>query len=268
MNVVGILPGKNYKVKGKQDKILLIGSHYDTVFGSPGVDDNGSGMVALLAINRLLHENGIKARQLNHTVMFVAFDLEEHGLIGSRAFVRDWLIRKFLLNKDNIFLGAYIFDVNLLYDPTPGSQYVPDDVRGSCQQTVKEIEGNGAKGDFTVMCSRAGVDDELVNQMKSVWPESKYKLQSCGAPITEIPPSFSRSDHYSFWFHSHPVYKKPLRAVFLTDMGPFRGKMVNCYHRPCDNTSLLTKENLNFLKTTIDSVYQVVVHSPPTPSKI
>lgn len=40
---------------------------------SPGIDDNGSGMVATLEVARILSQRP----QLNHTVMFVAFDLEE-----------------------------------------------------------------------------------------------------------------------------------------------------------------------------------------------
>ena len=69
----------------------------------------------------LLDENGVKARQLDHTIMFLAFDLDEFGLLDSRAFVKNWLIPNFLQGKHTVFLRAYIFDVNLLYDPNPRS---------------------------------------------------------------------------------------------------------------------------------------------------
>lgn len=69
---MGVIPGRN---RGKPtDQIVLIGAHYDTVPESPGVDDNGSGMVALLEAARLLSP---RMGHLNNTIMFVAFDLEE-----------------------------------------------------------------------------------------------------------------------------------------------------------------------------------------------
>lgn len=46
VNIIGILPGTRYQKAG--DEIVLVGAHYDTVFNSNGVNDNGSGMVALL----------------------------------------------------------------------------------------------------------------------------------------------------------------------------------------------------------------------------
>lgn len=72
MNLIGIVPGRYRDVPGK-DQILLIGAHYDTVSSSAGIDDNASGMIVLLELGRILMNQG----QLNHTVMFVGFDLEE-----------------------------------------------------------------------------------------------------------------------------------------------------------------------------------------------
>ncbi|XP_020612553.1 uncharacterized protein LOC110050916 [Orbicella faveolata] len=46
VNIIGRLPGRYTGTR--DDKMVLIGSHYDTVPTSSGVDDNGSGMTALL----------------------------------------------------------------------------------------------------------------------------------------------------------------------------------------------------------------------------
>ena len=72
MNIIGILPGRHRNVPGK-DRIILVGAHYDTVSTSPGVDDNASGMIVVLELARILSNQPL----LNHTVMFVGFDLEE-----------------------------------------------------------------------------------------------------------------------------------------------------------------------------------------------
>ena len=61
---------------------MIIGGHYDSVSGSPGANDNASGTAVVLNLARRLAE----APQADR-VWFVAFDGEEDGLHGSRAFV-------------------------------------------------------------------------------------------------------------------------------------------------------------------------------------
>ncbi len=65
-----------------QPKVLL-GGHYDSVAGSPGANDNASGTAVVLAIAR-----NIAQTPQAQKVWFVAFDGEEDGLHGSKAFVK------------------------------------------------------------------------------------------------------------------------------------------------------------------------------------
>jgi tripeptide aminopeptidase len=94
-NVVGELPGTNAK------EIIMLGAHLDTVFppgtdvkvhreadrmSAPGISDNGTGLAALVAIARAIHEAKIKPCR---TILFVA-DVGEEGegnLRGMRALV-------------------------------------------------------------------------------------------------------------------------------------------------------------------------------------
>ena len=52
--------------------VILIGAHYDSVMGSPGANDNGSGVAALLELSRLF-----KDVPLETSLRFVAFVNEE-----------------------------------------------------------------------------------------------------------------------------------------------------------------------------------------------
>ena len=74
--VVEGLKAKNISVEIRgsslPQEIVVIGAHYDSVFGSPGADDNGSGIAALLEIARQL-QNAAPAR----TIRLVAFVNEE-----------------------------------------------------------------------------------------------------------------------------------------------------------------------------------------------
>ena len=63
--------------------LLLIGAHYDRVGKGQGATDNASGSATVLALAEALHTRPLK----NHRVQVVFWDLEEEGLLGSRAWV-------------------------------------------------------------------------------------------------------------------------------------------------------------------------------------
>lgn len=70
-------------LQGVTQPQVLLGAHYDSVKGSPGANDNASGTAVVLEMARRLSGTPL-ARQ----VWFLAFDGEEDGLHGSRAFVK------------------------------------------------------------------------------------------------------------------------------------------------------------------------------------
>lgn len=61
---------------------ILVAVDYDTVAGSPGADDNASGVAVILEIARLFASHSTP-----RTLQLAFFDLEEAGLVGSKAFV-------------------------------------------------------------------------------------------------------------------------------------------------------------------------------------
>ncbi|MFC1222996.1 M28 family peptidase [Pedobacter sp. BG31] len=79
-NVIGYIPGKGTNV-------IVVSAHYDhlgviknEVFN--GADDNASGTAGLLKIAAYFSKN-----KPNNTIIFAAFDAEEMGLQGAKAFV-------------------------------------------------------------------------------------------------------------------------------------------------------------------------------------
>lgn len=73
VNVIGVLEGNLRKKKSPNDAITVLGGHYDTVELCPGVDDNGSGSVAVMELARL----AATRPSIDDTLIFVLFDLEE-----------------------------------------------------------------------------------------------------------------------------------------------------------------------------------------------
>lgn len=87
-NVLGILPGLN---TGQQETLIIVGAHRDH-FGEqgglqfPGADDNASGTAVMLELARVLSQ---RRTPLRHTIVFVSFDGEERGLLGSNLYVNN-----------------------------------------------------------------------------------------------------------------------------------------------------------------------------------
>ncbi|MEM4258538.1 MAG: M28 family peptidase [Candidatus Thermoplasmatota archaeon] len=89
------------------DEIFLICGHYDSVSGSPGADDDGSGVAITLAAAEILSKYTV-----NKTVRFVAFSGEEQGLLGSERYAQE-----VAANNDNIIavLNADMIGFALTY---------------------------------------------------------------------------------------------------------------------------------------------------------
>ena len=84
VNLVARIPGTS-----SSDKVLVVSAHYDHLGVRKGevyngADDNASGVAGLLAV-----AEAFKAKPPRHTVLIVAFDGEESGLRGAKAFVAD-----------------------------------------------------------------------------------------------------------------------------------------------------------------------------------
>jgi len=65
-------------------KTIVVGAHFDTVSGSPGANDNASGVAVVLAIARYLKDTPCRTSP----VIVAFFDQEELGLFGSRAYAQ------------------------------------------------------------------------------------------------------------------------------------------------------------------------------------
>jgi Zn-dependent M28 family amino/carboxypeptidase len=63
-------------------EVVVVGAHFDTVPGSPGANDNATGVAMVLSLARYLIELPCR----DQGVIFVVFDQEEIGLVGSYEF--------------------------------------------------------------------------------------------------------------------------------------------------------------------------------------
>jgi len=95
-NIEATIPGSD----PNSDEIYIVCAHYDSVSGSPGADDDGSGVAAAMTAAYIMRNYAF-----NHTLRFVTFSGEEQGLLGSHEYVVE-----VYNNGDNI-IGALNADM-------------------------------------------------------------------------------------------------------------------------------------------------------------
>jgi Zn-dependent M28 family amino/carboxypeptidase len=66
----------------RSGRVLVVGAHLDSVVAGPGINDNGTGVAALLELAR-----AVRSRAPTLAVRFAFWGAEESGLVGSRAYV-------------------------------------------------------------------------------------------------------------------------------------------------------------------------------------
>ena len=191
-NIECAIIGKSYP-----SEIVIVGAHYDSVIGSPGANDNASGVAALIEIARYF-----KDKATLRTVRFVFFVNEEppyfHGeLMGSRVYALR--SRK---NGENI-VAMYALDTIGYYSDNPGSQKYPFVFRLLYPTT----------GNFIGFIGNLSSRTLLHHSLELFRENVKFPSEGVAAPGWVM--GIDWSDHSSFW-------KEGYQAIMITDTAPFR----------------------------------------------
>ncbi|MGF1497270.1 MAG: M28 family peptidase [Elainellaceae cyanobacterium] len=220
----GISPGINLIASRPQDgtvadastgPALLVGAHYDTVARSPGADDNASGVAVALEVARRF-----ASLPTVLPLRLAFFDLEEVGLVGSRAFVE-------AIAPPSDLAGAVILEMLGYACSEPGCQSFPQGL---------PISPPSDRGDFLAVVGDAAhpalVDAFLVNGSagSADLPVFTLKVPTLGPVISDL----LRSDHVPFW-------ERQMGAVMVTDTANFRNPH---YHQPSDRPDTLDPDFL------------------------
>jgi hypothetical protein len=179
------------------EEILLIGAHYDSVIGSPGANDNGSGVATMLEMARHFAN-----MEVDRTVRFVAFVNEEppfffRGQMGSLIYAR--AARK---RRDNIQLMVSLETIGC-YSERPGSQQYPPLFRYFFPD----------KGNFVAFVSNFRTRRLLHRFAAAFRQHSQFPAETV-ATFSWIP-GVAWSDHLSFW-------RSGYCALMVTDTALYR----------------------------------------------
>jgi Zn-dependent M28 family amino/carboxypeptidase len=202
-------PGKN-----GSDEVILIGAHYDSVLGSPGANDNGSGVAALLELSRLFRK-----AQPTASLRFVAFVNEEPpfffwGNMGSMVYAKAAKQRgdkiRFMISLETI--GCY--------KNQRGSQSYPPLLKYFYPDT----------GNFIAFVSNWNSRGIMKHCAKTFTSSSNFPTESIAT--LSIVPGVSWSDHLAFW-------RQGYKAFMITDTA--------FYRYPYYHTAEDTPDKLNYV---------------------
>ena len=212
-NIVVTLEGES-----RRDESVVIGSHYDTVYGTPGADDNASAVAVLLELCRTL-----KDYRPDRTLKMIFFVLEEPPSFRTPAMGSTVYAMQARDRGENI-VGMISLEMVGYFNEAEGTQAFP--VPG-LQWLFPD------RGDFIGVVGNVHSRELTLAVAESLKAGSAIPVEH----FVALPfiPGIGSSDHGSFW-------KMGFRAVMVTDTAFYRNPN---YHSPEDTIETLRFDKMS-----------------------
>ncbi len=195
------------------EEIVVVGAHYDGTPGCPGADDNATGVAGALEVARLL-----AGHKPERTLMFVLWDEEEVGLVGSR------LQAITLAKAGKKVVASFALEMIGYTKPTKGSQQVPPGFDLVFPDVGAYISQFGPIGDFITLVYDPASEPAMQLFRKAAkaldLPAVNVNLESFHLAASAFA-DLRRSDHASFWAVGFP-------GMMVTDTANFRNTHYHC----------------------------------------
>jgi hypothetical protein len=217
------------EIAGARPEILVIGAHYDSVFGSPGANDNGTGVAATLALAQRF-----AGRKPEHTLRFVAFVNEEPPYFLSDEMGSFIYASRCKARGDKIS-GMISLETIGYFSDAPHSQTYPSPGLGIFYPKVGNFIGFVSN-----VQSRA-----LLRRVVALF-RKHAKIPSEGAALPAFIPGVSWSDQWSFWRYGYP-------GLMVTDTAPFRYPH---YHSSSDTPDKLDYDRFTLVVSGMEKVIE------------
>lgn len=215
----------------RPEEIIVVGAHYDTVRGSPGANDNASGIAGVLALASLLVD-----AEPERTLRFVAFANEEMPFFHTPEMGALRYAGKAREQNENIVGMISLETIGYFSDKAESQQYpFPLNLFYPSQ------------GNFIGFVTHTGSDSRALLHEAMATFRSEVRFPSEGAALPERIPGVGWSDHWAFWQEGYP-------ALMLTDTAPYRYPY---YHLAGD-----TPDQLHYLHMArVVKGMELVIHS-------
>jgi Peptidase family M28 len=220
------------EIRGTRPEIVVIGAHYDSVLGSPGANDNGSGAAALLALARRF-----AGKPAGQTLRFVAFVNEEPPYFQTEQMGSLVYARRCKARGDQIAAMISLETIGYFSD-APHSQTYPSVGIGAFYPT---------KGNFLGFVGNVR-SRALLHRAIALFRE-QAKLPSEGGALPSFIPGVGWSDQWAFWQCGYP-------GIMITDTAPFRYPH---YHEATDTPDKLDYDRFALVVSGMEKVIAEMV---------
>jgi Zn-dependent M28 family amino/carboxypeptidase len=193
---------------------IVVGAHYDTVPGSPGADDNASGVAVLIELAAI-------ARNETLPVRFVAFANEEAPYFDGPE-MGSWAWAKRARERGDTIRAMFSLEMLGYYRDAPGSQRYPPPLGLFYPD----------RADFIAFVGDLGARGLVRRSIESFRRMGQFPSEGVAAPT--FIPGVTWSDHWSFRRHGYP-------AIMITDTAFNRYPH---YHLPSDTPDKLDYERM------------------------
>lgn len=187
------------EIKGveKPDEIVVVGGHYDTAFTSPGANDNGSGVAAVLELARRFAD-----KKPNRTLRFVEFTNEEPPYFWTEN-MGSLVYAKGCKERNENVVAMLSLETMGYFSEEEESQKYPFPLN-----LIYPSQGNFIA--FVGDINSSSLVKKTVNYFRN-----QVKFPSEGVAIFGNIPGVGWSDHWSFWQQGY-------QGIMVTDTAPFR----------------------------------------------
>jgi Zn-dependent M28 family amino/carboxypeptidase len=224
-NIEAALPGA-----AAGDEIVVVGAHYDTVQESPGANDNGSGVAAMLELARRF-AGSPRAR----TLRFVAFTNEEPPFFQTPQMGSVVYANAARARGERIVAMLSLETIGY-YSDEKGSQQYPPPLNLLFPDT----------GNFIGFVSNLRSARLLRRAQRAFTERTPFPIQA--APGPESLPGIGWSDQWAFWRAGYP-------ALMVTDTAPYRYPW---YHTAHDMSDKIQFEKLGQVVDGLEHVVGVL----------
>jgi hypothetical protein len=220
------------------ESTILITGHFDGFEKSPAADDNASAIAGMLEVTRILTQYNF-----DHTIKFIAFDMEEDGLKGSLDYVSK-------IPSYEKIKAVLNFEMIGYYSDEPYTQEAPTGFDILFPTQYQALINDSSKGNFITSAANeysVEIQDLFDSCANAYVPELKVvslTIPGNGILVADL----NRSDHAPFWWMGY-------QAIMLSDGSEFRNKS---YHSVYDTLGAL---NMKFMTNVVKATVATVAHS-------
>lgn len=213
--------------------VVVVGAHYDSFQGTPGADDNASGVAGVLELAR-----SFAGKPQARTLRFVLFVNEEPPAFQN-ADMGSWVYAKACRAAGDRIVAMVSLETIGVFSEAPGSQKYP--------MGLGAVYGDTA--DFIALVGHFAERGQLKRCVKTFRDRAAFPCE--GAALWDYIPGAGWSDHWAFWQEGYP-------GIMVTDTAPFRNPR---YHSPEDTADTLDYDKMARVVSGVEAVVKDLASS-------